>query len=71
MWRIGLLTVVALLIYDHKFHLECLLEKCVGVHLFLDGQLDLYSPGVRLCPDEGGVHEFDSLEAPDVLETQS
>ena len=69
MWRIRLLTVVALLIYDHKFHLESLLEQCIGVNLFLDGQLELDSSGVRLCPYEGGVHEFHSFEAPDIFET--
>ena len=41
MWGPSCLTVITLLILDDKLDLEGLLEKSLGVHFFLNGELYL------------------------------
>ena len=41
---VGLFAVIALKIAHLELHLERLLEQSILLHLFLDRQLDFYSP---------------------------
>jgi len=66
----SLLTIITLLVLDDKLNLEGLLKECVGVDLLLDGQLEFYSPGVRLSPYKVSVDQFDAFEAFNIFETQ-
>ena len=71
MWRPSLFTVIALHVNDDELNLEGLLQQGVRVHFLLDGQLDFYPTGMRFCPDEVSIDQFDPLHASHVLETKS
>lgn len=49
------LAVVALEVSNHEIYDKSLLEICSALNFFLDGDSDLQSLAMRLCPDEGGI----------------
>ncbi len=65
---VGTLARVALLVVNNKLHREHLLQPHAVQHFLLDGQLHFQPFGMRLRPDEAGVHELDLGEAIDFLE---
>jgi hypothetical protein len=68
---VSLFTVITLKIGDNKLDHEALLKESAIEDLLLDSKFDLDTTGVGLGPYETRIHEFHSLEAFDLLETES
>ena len=63
-------AVLAMLIGDDVFDNKDLLENGSSKDLFLYGKLELDPAGMRLCPNETGIHQTNLAEAAKFLETE-
>jgi hypothetical protein len=68
---IGLFTVITLKIGNYKLDHKALLKESAVEDLLLDSKFDLDTTGVGLGPYETRIHEFHSLQAFHLLETES
>jgi hypothetical protein len=57
----GLLTIIALLVLNHKFNAECLLEHCVILDFLLHNKLHFYSSAVGFCPDKSSIDNLNFI----------
>ena len=60
MRRVCLFAVVTLKVGHREFDYDLFLKHCV-LDFSLNRKFDLKPSRMRLCPDEGGVHELDLL----------
>jgi hypothetical protein len=68
---IGLFAIITLKIGDYKLYHEALLKESAVEDFLLDSKFDLDTTGVGLGPYETRIHEFHSLQAFHLLETES
>lgn len=57
-----LLTVITLHVLDLKLHNETLLKCGIVLHLFMNGEFDLYPTRVLLSVDEGWLYDLHLLQ---------